>query len=62
MGDRLILTNQSAESVAACKARADVYRHMEAWFGRLTTPQCPAAWEERMRKLAERWEEAARNG
>jgi len=53
-------TNLSPESRAACMARADVYRQLERWFGRLTTMQCPATWEERMRKYAESWEEATR--
>ncbi len=48
--------NLSAESVAAIKARAEVYRHLETWFARLSTMQCPATWEERMRKRAEEWE------
>lgn len=55
-----LTTNLGAESIAACKARAEVYRQMERWFGRLTTTQCPATWEERMRKLAEDWEAATR--
>lgn len=57
----LMVGNMGAESIAACKARAEVYRQMERWFGRLTTMQCPATWEERMRKRAEEWEQAARD-
>ena len=52
--------NLSAESIAAAQARADVYRPMERYFGRLVTMQCPATLEERMRKLAESWEDATR--
>ena len=48
--------NLSAESIADCKARADVYRQMERYFSRLTTKQCPATLEARMRKMAESWE------
>ena len=51
--------NLSAESIADCKARADVYRTLERHFSRLTTMQCPATWEERMRKMAESWEGVA---
>lgn len=53
-------TNLSAESVADAKARADVYRRLERHFGRLVTMQCPATWEERMRKMAEDWEAVTR--
>lgn len=58
--DQATRGNLSAESIAAAKARAEVYRNLETWFGRLTTMQCPATWEERMRKLAEDWEAATR--
>lgn len=53
-------SNLSPESRAACMARADVYRQLERWFSRLTTMQCPAKWEERMRKYAESWEDSTR--
>lgn len=53
---RVVLT----QSLAACEARADVYRHLERHFGRLTTMQCPATLEIKMRKMAEKWEAATR--
>lgn len=58
MDDRTVTL--SAESIAAAQARADVYRQMERYFGRLVTMQCPATLEERMRKRAEEWEAVTR--
>lgn len=49
-----------AEADAA--TRADVYRKLEAYFSRLTTMQCPATLEERMRSEAERYEREATHG